>query len=257
MNGQDVRLAAELLYTARFTKTPIQGLPQALRPHTIVDAYRIQACMVEIMGDMPVGWKVGATSKSAQNMFNINEPFCGLILGSGLHFSGENLSRLALRAPQVEAEYLFRLDRITRREAADEVNIKSAIKACHLGIEVCETAYLDVFGQDILSIIADNGVASRIVLGPEFEMSSLDDLVNIEVVMNINGMERGRGNGSLVLGNPINSLRWLVKYILERQPLIEENTIVATGTCTGMAQAGPGDRIEAHFEGLGALSLIV
>src|ERR1700760_4424637 len=62
------------------------GIPEALRPTTIEDGYRLQQAVHErlaALGDPRVGWKIGSTSAAGQQALGITEPFYAGLLTKG------------------------------------------------------------------------------------------------------------------------------------------------------------------------------
>src|SRR5262245_1845445 len=77
MTEEGLRAGAERIVAARAAITKLDGLPDAERPRTVEDGYRMLQIATERWGDEPVGWKVGATSREVQAMFGIAEPVYG------------------------------------------------------------------------------------------------------------------------------------------------------------------------------------
>ncbi len=72
------------------------------------------------------------------------------------------------------------------------------------------------------------------------------------ITLAVNGSERQRGN--------IGQMIWSVPEIiaqLSRQVKLEAGDLIYTGTPSGVAAVGPGDRIAAHIDGLPPLTLTI
>ena len=250
---QDRSAAADMLYAARKDNISIDALPLELRPATEREAYAIQAALVRRLRGPVAGWKVGATTEGARAALKTDHPFSGRLLGATLHSSPADLSALSPRSPQVEAEYVFRLSSLDSGETVDDEKILSAITAIHPGIEICSSAFGNPFQVGIASLIADNGLASHLILGEACQKFTHRDLVEQEVTMFLNEREVQRGNGKVVLGHPLNSLIWLARHVLDGGQNIPEGSLVASGSCTGMLEVRKGDHVEARFGSLGSV----
>ena len=62
------------------------------------------------------------------------------------------------------------------------------------------------------------------------------------------------GNSSNVLGNPINSLRWLLNTLAKKQKNLPINSYVSTGTCTPAIPIQKNNKICADFGKLGKIN---
>ena len=57
------------------------------------------------------------------------------------------------------------------------------------------------------------------------------------------------------LGDPLQSLLWLVAHLGRRGIDIPAGSIVTTGSCAGIRHVESGTQVEAEFAGLGALTV--
>ena len=76
--------AATLLYDAWRNGVALDGLPEHLRPLTVAHGHLIQKRLLKLIGEVPVGWKMGATSVAAMASLQLDEPLVGLLLPSGM-----------------------------------------------------------------------------------------------------------------------------------------------------------------------------
>ena len=63
------------------------------------------------------------------------------------------------------------------------------------------------------------------------------------------------GNGARALGDPFNVLVWLANHLRERGEALPADSVVSTGTCTGLVSVAPGDVIEGRFAGIGSVGV--
>ena len=64
------------------------------------------------------------------------------------------------------------------------------------------------------------------------------------------------GNASNVMGNPINSLTWLINNLALMGKVLSKNHYISTGTCTKAIPISKGDNITADFGKLGTISFV-
>jgi 2-keto-4-pentenoate hydratase len=85
---------------------------------------------------------------------------------------------------------------------------KAFAKSVYPAIEVCETRFTALTGPGVPSLIADNAVASHLVLGPAIRSWKHSDLTEREVTLSINGERRASGMERPCCRDPIRSLHW-------------------------------------------------
>jgi 2-keto-4-pentenoate hydratase len=88
MDTGAVLAAADFLHELRRTHRVVDDLPEALRPPSLGDAYRVQSALVDrllLPGSRPVGFKVACTSRVAQQALRIDRPLFGRLLAHSVH----------------------------------------------------------------------------------------------------------------------------------------------------------------------------
>ena len=75
------------------------------------------------------------------------------------------------------------------------------------------------------------------------------------VTVTVNGKLLREGNGSNVLGHPLNALEWLVNNLSARGLGLKAGQFITTGVTTEVYMAERGDRIKAGFGPVGSVDL--
>ena len=111
MEHSQVLVAARLLRDARQHRERIDSLPQACRPQDIDDGYQIQDALFGLLGGCSQTWKIGSTSKKAQDLVGTTHPIAARLLDENVWMQPETLAgdRFFMRA--LEAEFAFGLRR--------------------------------------------------------------------------------------------------------------------------------------------------
>ena len=81
-----------------------------------------------------------------------------------------------------------------------------------------------------------------------FNNHSVDLLINNKLIE--------RGNSNNVMGNPVNSLTWLINNLAIVGKQLPKNYFITTGTCTRAIPINKGDNVIADFGTLGKVSFI-
>ncbi len=226
-------------------------------PKTKEEAFKVQEAVVELSGLPHVGYKVGSTSKEAQQLLGTDEPGFGVLLAPFVHESPTRLKLVPEQMPAVEGEFAFRFGRDLpwRAEPYSLDEVTGAIDSLAGVVEVVGTRFSGgLQGKGRLLTTADCGVNIALATGNWAKFSG-QDLRDHGVTITINGELKGRGTGSRALGDPLNVLLWLVNRQSSRSRDLRAGEIVATGTCTGLDSVQAGDLVQADFGDLGSVEI--
>jgi 2-keto-4-pentenoate hydratase len=231
---QTAKPAAALLRSLRDARAGGALLPTPLledQPRSLEDAYATAAALIE--GEAIAGWKIGATSKRAQAMLGLDQPFWGAVLESAFHSSPAELSPQG--APfEAEPEIVFRLDRTLDRSGMD---IRAAVGSACFGLEVNRPSFAEPFAAGALCLIADNGVNHALVVGSEIAGWRERELADLELKLEVGAASvRGTARGSGF--DPWEALAWLAEAKLEARQPLQAGEYVATGSIGGSVAIG-------------------
>ncbi len=255
--------AAEALIAARRDRRPIARLPEGSAPETISQAYEIQTAVVDILspGDSGIGiagFKIGATSRAAQDFLALDGPFYGCIPARRILNAPAKLSLSDFNFCLIEPEFAVRLGRdLAPRDGGYlRGDVAEAVTSVHPAFEVVTSAYGQAWREaGAPGLIADNGVHGCLVLGPGQEDWRSLDLAEHGVVFRRNGHEEGRGRGANALGHPLDALAWLAGQAPAGERGLKAGDIVTTGVVTPFLYAEVGDTLVADFDTLGEVQL--
>jgi 2-keto-4-pentenoate hydratase len=221
---------------------------------TLDDAYRILLAMIARgrgEGERRVGWKVGLTAPVIQRQFGVHEPVFACLLQEGLLRSGHVFRRDALIEPGFENELCVVLDRDLPNDAT-RADVAAAVARVYPAFEIIETRG-DLSGQLALAI-TDNGQQKAFVLGEPVGRDALPELDDVSVRVRINGAEVATATGDAVLGHPYESVVWLARKLAQFGDRVRAGDYVMSGSFSRQFPLARGDRIEAVFEGIGAVA---
>lgn len=227
-------------------------------PQTVDAGYAVQAAVDGACGAAIAAFKIGSSSKASQEKLGTNEPWYGAVAQPFMAESGATVPSVA-HTLAVEGEFAFRLsaDLPARAGEYTQDEVRAAVDQVAGAIEVVGRRFEGgpAGGAMLPLLIADGGVNVALVLGAAKPLTPDMDFRDHGVVMRINGAERGKGVGSMALGDPLNSLLWLVNGLSRRGRGLSKGQWVSTGTCTGIEPAAPGDRAVADFGDLGVVEV--
>lgn len=254
----DVENAAALLLEQFETGRTIPDLPDGLRPATMEEAYAIQDALHRQAGWDIAVIKIGDTTPEAQRNLGIDHPIGGRVPQRRVHVAPAWLDVESFHhPPMLEAEFGLRIGRpIGPDEPLDVDGIAWCVDAVVPAIEVLDTRF-DEFGVSAASLVADNSVAAAVVLGSPVPVTRPPELVNARVRLEVDGSVLGEGTGSAALGDPLESLAWIVEHEQRRGRGLEAGTVVITGSCTGAVPCVIDAATVADFGPLGAVHLTI
>jgi 2-keto-4-pentenoate hydratase len=219
---------------------------------TVDDAYRIQLALIDrrvASGERHIGWKLGLTAQAIRDQFNYHEPQFACLLEN--QPSGHVFGAAELIHPGLETELCVRLGRGLEGPVTLE-QVRAAVDVIHPSFEIIETR---IPVNQMGLVVADNGQQRSVIIGAPVPLAPHVDLAQVAVRVQINGDEVATGLGSAVLGNPLNSMRWLAGKLAEYGRSLRPGDIVMTGSFVRQFALHPGDAAIAEFSGFGRVEV--
>ncbi len=250
--------AVERLMRVRTEGKPLDEFPPGAEPPTLNDAYAVQDALVARLDRPHAGWKIGCTSKLAQEMSNTNEPFFGRMFADSTFDTPATVESGSFFQPIVEPEIAFKLGRDLTADGAPftQTKLLDAVAAMYPAIEVVDSRFDGGWPIGIIPTVADNGVHGCFVLGPEVPDWQAIDRTSIPLSASVNGEFVADGIGSNALNDPLNALVWLANSATRRGHVLKAGDLVTTGNiCNAPIFAKPGDTATAEFGDLGTVEI--
>jgi 2-keto-4-pentenoate hydratase len=219
------------------------------------DAYRIQLALIDRRvgaGERHIGWKVGLTAKVIQEQFGFHEPVFACILET--QPTGHVFGATELIHPGFETELCVRLGRGLEGNVTLE-QVRAAVDVIYPSFEIIETRG-DLVKQMALAL-ADNGQQRSVVVGAPVHPAPTMALDQVVALVQLNGQEVATGLGSAVLGNPLNSIKWLAGKLGQYGRRLRPGDIIMTGSFVRQFPLRPGDVAIAEFSGIGRVEVSV
>ena len=235
-------------------------LPPDLAPATLEEGYRIRRAFEALesaAGRGPVaGYKIALTTKVMQQLCGIDEPCYGAIFAREVHHRRATLRAADYCRMAIESEIAVKLGE-DLPEGGDRERVAAAVESCTAAIELLEDLRFDYARLNAPALVAANAWNAGIVLGaPVAEWRRLD-LAALTARLSINGTEIGRGQGSAVMGHPLNALAWLADRLAADGTPLKGGMIVTTGSIVATQHPLAGDRSLVEIDGLGTAELVL
>jgi len=224
------------------------------------DAYAIQSQTLATRlagGESVRAIKLGLTQQAEQDKWSIPHPTFGTLTDSMLLHPGEPFHVSRGHLPKVEAEIVVVIaaDISDRVESVD--HLIPFIASLHAGIEILDSRYHHGDFHPV-DAVADNQSALSGVWLTE-GVSPVDiDIVNESASLAINGVEKGSGVASRLLGNPLIAVMGAVNERVRLGRPIPAGLAVFSGNlCQDALPVVAEDDVTVTFSTLGSLSLRV
>jgi len=255
----DIRAAAEIIASARHSRTALKPLAAGMAPTTESEGYLVQDALHGLLASefgARIGYKIGCTSAVMQQYLGIPHPCAGGVFAKAVHDSGVSLASDDFVRVGVECEIAVRLacDLSPSRAPFTVEAIAHAIEAYLPAIEIVDDRYDDWQRLGAPLLVADDFFAAGCVLGKPVARSAAPDLLAVAGRAFINGVEAGQGTGADVLGHPHRAVAWLANHVAATGKQLRAGEIVLTGSLVKTIWLDPGDRVVMELQGLGSVA---
>jgi 2-keto-4-pentenoate hydratase len=260
LSNDDVNAVAAALFAAERDCEWISPVSKTFPNADIEDAYRISHAVTELKlaaGRTVKGLKVGLTSKAMRSIFGATEPDYGLMFDDWFALEGSTVSMSRMNHPLVEVElaFVFKEDL-----SGPSVNVADVIRATDFVLPCLEIVYNRQVGRGptpLVDSIADAAACGFVVLGGRpMKLTDLD-LRRVGASLAINGVIEESGVASAVMGNPINSIAWLINKLSEYGVGAKAGHVILSGSFIKAIPFHVGDNLLATFDQLGEVTLNV
>jgi 2-oxopent-4-enoate hydratase len=257
--AQDVvaEISRSLIQAERDSE-PIEAISPRFADLSYEDVYAIQLKTFETKvksGEVIVGRKIGLTSRAMQEQFNIREPDYGTITDRMVFREEEALSMKRLIAPRIEPEIAFLLRDDLKGPGVTVASVLRATEGVMPAFEVIDSRYKD-WKITVKDSISDNASSAAIVLGGRLAPVADVDLRLVGMVLEKNGEVVATGAGAAVLGNPAESVAWLVNKLIEYGIGLRAGECVMSGSFVRAVSVESGASFRATFDRIGAVSAV-
>ena len=245
---------AVLLVDAQESGKPVPA--EYRQEFTLEEAYAVQVLVRDEKirrGHRVLGKKVGFTGRAMRQQFNFDQPDYGNLFSDQIFTQGAAIDTSRFVAPKVEGEIAFIMQSDL---SGPHVTVADVLRATY-GVMAC-LEFVDSrwdFGITVLDSIADNAGCGGFALGSKLLKLEGVDLRYTAMFVEKNGVLISSGAGIEVLGDPLNSIAWLVNKLAEHGDGLRAGDIVLSGAISGATPAVKGDVFNVSFSNLGSIGV--
>lgn len=228
---------AEALYQAyrhNFYGQPNEPLAMSDWEGVVTDddtAYAVQdAVMAKKMGSA-AGYKVSLTSGETQKMFDSDSPLYGAQVAERFVPTPCTLDLRHLNEPLVEVEFCF----MAKKDLSADMSLDELLHNCTVAgdMEVPDARFKAWFPTlSKYLVMSDCAVGGYVLYGTPVDGAELtvDGMAKVHAKAYHDGEFVKEGDSSEVLGNPVNSLKWLVGKLESQGKSFTKGMHVSVGT---------------------------
>ncbi len=219
-------------------------------------AFRVQCDAAKLTGWTQTGWKIGCTSKMAQDMLRADGPFPGPLYAERTFPDDGDVpvSERAIRLVEPEIAFIMACDLPAGDRPHSAEDVVAAAASAHLSLELVDRRLPGGLEDGNMWNIADGGCNDAFVLGPANEVLPAGRYAALELIVSRNNQPATTGAGANALGGPDIALAWLANYLNSRGLMLKAGDVVTTGVVTGLVYVEPGDEIISTCAELGEVS---
>lgn len=238
---------AEKLRAARISKSTLNP-PSTLGAISLNWAQEVQReeLLLRIKdGEQIIGAKLGLTSPAKQKAMKIDQPVFGFITDAMMINGVITLEKF--NQPRIEPELVIK----TSKEISSIITLEQAplyIDSLTAGIEIIDSRYHN-FEFTFEDVIADNTSATAFSFG-ELKRFEGQDISKFTGYIEEDGVLKGEGLLSELLGNPLNTLVALSEYLLSIEVVLPAGSLLLAGSMTNAIPLLSGHRYRAGIREL-------
>ena len=196
-------------------------------------AYAVQDKVMALKGQPVAGYKVSLTSKQTQDMFDADSPLYGQQVADRFLTSPADVKLADLNEPLVEVELAFRAkEDLHTNDSLEELLHKVTVAGA---LEVTDARIVEWFTSlGKYNVMSDCAVGGLVVYGQEREADEVFKNVaataTVKATLYKDGEKLAEGTSAEVLGNPLESLKWLVAKLEAQGKGFKQGQMVSSGT---------------------------
>ncbi len=199
----------------------------------------------------PIGFKIGATNKKISKILKAKEPFYSYLYKER-SFKNNSKLKLEKNTLGIELEIAYKINKkIFENEIKNKKQLIKFIYGLSPAIELVgfrqNLKKLKFVGQAAV----DFGLNSSFIKSKIYKINNILNFSSKTQLINLKNKDIYTGHTNKVMGNPINSLFWLIKELQETNITFNKDFWVTTGTTTSIVPVKRGDFFKGEVKSIG------
>ena len=256
--------AARWLVEQHRARVPFSGFPPGVAPRTVDAAYDVQdaflAHKVRACGPL-CGWKIALSNPAMQDMVGLPEPVAGRlcarqVVGAPGRVRASDYGRLLI---EFEIAVELSEDLADRGTPYTRASVAGAVASVRPAFELIDDRAADyaTLKHHALQLVSDNAWNEGVVLGTRRTDWRNLDLAGLRGRTWIDGDLAGEGQGSDLMGHPLEALAWIANHALRRGTPLRAGELAILGSLMTSKFPKPGQGLRFELEGFAPIHLQV
>lgn len=257
MDTKEISQVSQQLLEAYQKSCAIAALTEQYPDITTDDAYQIQTQVTKSRvesGARVVGRKIGLTSQVMMDMLKVHEPDYGPLFDDQMYLDGCKIDRSKMIQPRIEAEIAFLINKDLKGPSCTAFQVLDSTSGILASLEIIDSRISD-WKIKIQDTVADNASCWGFVVSPRVFSPLNLDLRVLGLAVYKNGELISTAAGAAVMGNPLESVAWLVNKLAAYGEMLKAGDIILSGSLVGAFPIEKGDRVDAVFDRIGSVSV--
>jgi len=250
-----IRETAIKLARARERNTSFSKIPFKKIKNVNVATNICREAERQLMWD-PIGFKAGATNKNIWKKLKVPKPFFSFLYDERTYKSGSKVPfQKNLLGAELEVAFKIKNEVFFYNKKITKNNVSKFILGVTPAIEIVgfrqKASTIDCLGR----MVSDFGLNVAFVYG-KLEKYSLKKITNTKTTLiNENTGQKYDGNTNVILGNPINSLIWLLNEIKKSKMFLSFDFWVTSGSTTPIVKFENQTKLIGKIKNLGKVKV--
>lgn len=203
----------------------------------------------------PIGFKIGATNKDIMKILRAKEPFYSFLFEEQT-FKSKKKIKLPPNTLGIELEVAYK---ISKKIFNIKINKKEQLKKYINGI--APAIELVGFRQRLKKInfvgqaVVDFGLNISFIKSKIYKIKNILEFQAKTKITNLSNKKIYSGHTKNVLGNPINSLFWLIKELQNKGIFLNNDFWVTTGSTTSIVPVKKGEKFTGEILPIGKVQV--
>lgn len=203
----------------------------------------------------PIGYKVGLTSKPAQDLFKVDSPVTGILLTDMIRPGGSTIPAIFGARPVFEADLLVRVKDAGVNQARTPLEVAGHLSEVIPFIELPDLVIAKNEPLTMATLMAINVGARLGIAGRPVKVHASHTFVDALQKMTVvtaddTGTELSRAPGAAILGHPLNAVTWLARDLASHGKALKAGDLVSLGSFGQPLAPRAGRTITVRYDGL-------
>jgi 2-keto-4-pentenoate hydratase len=253
--NKNIKIISEKLSNARFGKKFINKIPASIIKNANIATEICRNAEMALLWN-PIGFKAGATNKAVWKKLKTSSPFFSYLYEETTYKNNSKAPfQQNLLGAELEVAFKIKNELFNFNKKITKSNVKKFIIGMAPAIEIVgfrqKLKAIDCLGR----MISDFGLNVSFIPG-KLKKFNLKKITNLSTVLvNKKDKKKYPGNTKNVMGNPINSLVWLLNEIRKNNMMLSFDFWVTTGSTTPIVPIKRKDSFYGNIPGVGSVAV--